>query len=90
MPIRVDKIKKVHDLHEEICDNVRRALTEDIGSGDLTALLIPSDKTLKANVITRESAVLCGMQWFEACFTSLSPEITIEWFFKDADRVQAH
>lgn len=80
---------KVQDLHNEIHDNVRRALQEDIGSGDLTALLIPSDKTLKATVITRENAVLCGTQWFEACFTSLAPEIAIEWFFQDGDRAQA-
>lgn len=81
---------KVQDLHDEIRDNVQRALREDIGNGDLTALLIPSDKTLKATVITREHVVLCGTQWFEACFTLLAPEITIEWFFKDADRLQAN
>lgn len=78
----------MQELRERIHDDVQRALREDIGSGDLTALLIPSDKTLKATVITREHAVLCGTQWFEACFTSLSPEITIEWFFNDSDRVQ--
>ncbi len=82
--------KKVQDLEEEIRNNVQRALQEDIGSGDLTALLVPDDKTLKAMVITREDAVVCGTQWFDACFRSLAPDIVIQWFFKDADRVRAN
>lgn len=77
------------DLHDEIRANVQRALQEDIGSGDLTASLIPVDKTLQATVISREDAVLCGMQWFEACFVSLAADTEIEWCAKDGDAVQA-
>ena len=63
------------DLAAEIERNVTLALAEDAGmgagSGDLTAQLIPAENTIRATVISRESAVLCGMQWFEACFRQL-------------------
>ncbi|MCE7914297.1 MAG: carboxylating nicotinate-nucleotide diphosphorylase [Nitrosomonas sp. PRO4] len=78
----------MQDLHDEIRDNVKRALQEDIGSGDLTASLIPGGKTLSAAVISREEAVLCGTQWFEACFLTLAPGTIVDWLAKDGDRVQ--
>lgn len=77
------------DLHDEIYDNVARALQEDIGSGDLTASLIPSESKLSAVVISREDAVLCGAQWFEACFLVLAPRTIITWFANDGDLVQS-
>lgn len=77
------------DLHDEIRANVQRALQEDIGSGDLTASLIPSSKVLAATVISRENAVLCGKQWFAQCFTSLAHDTAIDWFADDGDQVQA-
>ena len=79
----------MQDLHTEIDSNVKQALVEDIGAGDLTASLIPGSKELNASVISREDAVLCGVQWFEACFLALSSETTIHWFAKDGDTVQA-
>ena len=81
--------KELRDLHNEIYANVQRALQEDIGTGDLTASLIPSGKILAATVISREAAVLCGVQWFEACFVSLAADTEIEWFAKDGDAVRA-
>lgn len=77
------------DLHEEIHDNVARALQEDIGTGDLTVSLIPGESKLSAVVISREDAVLCGVQWFEACFLALAPETIITWFANDGDFVQS-
>ena len=77
------------DLHDEINNNVKQALAEDIGTGDLTVSLIPSDKALSASVISREDAVLCGVQWFEACFLTLAPDTTIDWYARDGDFVQA-
>lgn len=77
------------DLHAEIDNNVKHALAEDIGAGDLTASLIPGDKELSASVVSREGAILCGVQWFEACFLALSSETTIHWLAKDGDTVQA-
>lgn len=88
-PVNLNKVEKVQDLHDEIRDNVKRALQEDIGSGDLTASLIPGGKTLSAAVISREEAVLCGTQWFEACFLTLAPGTIIAWLAEDGERVQA-
>lgn len=81
--------KELKDLHDEIHANVQRALQEDTGSGDLTAALIPEETVLAATVISRENAVLCGTQWFDACFRSLNPATVIEWFTKDGDVVLA-
>ncbi len=78
---------KFMDLAAEIKKNVRQALTEDIGTGDLTALLTPAEETATATVISRENAVLCGIQWFEACFWHLSPETKAYWFAQDSESI---
>ncbi|OGV71428.1 MAG: nicotinate-nucleotide diphosphorylase (carboxylating) [Methylophilales bacterium RIFCSPHIGHO2_02_FULL_57_10] len=70
--------------------NVSTALAEDIGSGDLTAQLIPAGKTARARIVSREAAVLCGTAWFEACFRQLDDAIRIEWLAGDGDRVMPH
>lgn len=75
--------------HEEIKKNVTLALAEDIGKGDLTASLVPVDKTLLARVISREQAVICGIAWFEECFRQLSLNIELNWFVQDGEIVQA-
>ncbi len=67
------------NLAHAIRANVRAALDEDIGSGDLTAQLIAEPTQAHATVITREAAVLCGTLWFEECFLTLDPECKIEW-----------
>ena len=77
------------DLRDEIQRNVQQALAEDVGEGDLTAALIPSGTTMNASVISREEAVLCGMQWFATCFMTLAPDTVIDWFAKDGDKLQA-
>ncbi len=79
----------MNNLLDEINDNVKRALAEDMGTGDLTAALIPRDKELSALVISRENAVLCGMQWFETCFLALAPQTTIDWLAQDGNYIQA-
>ncbi len=79
------------DLQSEINRNVQSALREDLSDiGDLTVSLIPEEKRLRAEVITREDAILCGTQWFDACFLALSPEIEINWFARDGDRVRCN
>lgn len=75
--------------HEEIKKNVTLALAEDIGKGDLTASLVPVDKTLLARVISREQAVICGIAWFEECFRQLALNIELNWFVQDGEIVQA-
>jgi nicotinate-nucleotide pyrophosphorylase len=54
-------------LDEALLHSVREALQEDIGSGDITAALLPADSTASATVITREHAVLCGMVQCRVC-----------------------
>lgn len=71
---------------EVISDNVRRALAEDIGSGDVTANLCP-DQSITANVICRETATLCGIDWFDETFRQLDPNIIINWHGKDGDMI---
>lgn len=67
------------NINHAIQVNVRTALAEDIGSGDLTAQLIFPDQMANATLIAREAAVLCGRPWFEACFTALDPNIKFNW-----------
>jgi nicotinate-nucleotide pyrophosphorylase (carboxylating) len=74
-------------LTAEIERNVRLALEEDIGSGDLTAQLVPADQVATATVISREEAVLCGSAWFEACFRLLDKNIHIQWHAEEGARI---
>jgi nicotinate-nucleotide pyrophosphorylase (carboxylating) len=76
-------------LTPHIRANVKAALEEDIGNGDLTAQLIPEGSKAKATVITREDAVLCGTLWFEECFLTLDPTCRIEWKLKEGERAEA-
>jgi nicotinate-nucleotide pyrophosphorylase (carboxylating) len=67
--------------------DVERALTEDLGQGDVTADLLPADTRASARVITREAAVIAGSAWFDACFRKLDPEVVIDWTCTDAAHV---
>lgn len=76
-------------IRNEIVEkNVRHALAEDIGSGDLTAALV-ANKTSSAFVIAREPAVICGRDWFNETFRQLDSRIAIEWFVDDGQTVKA-
>jgi len=66
---------------------VALALAEDVGSGDLTAALIPESAQAEATVISREHAVLCGAAWFDAVFQQLDPRISRAWQAADGDRI---
>lgn len=72
----------------EIERNVRLALEEDVGSGDLTANLIPAEERATATLISRESAILCGAAWLEACFRQLDPHVEIRWLVAEGAQVQ--
>lgn len=74
--------------NEIIENNVRDALAEDIGSGDLTANLV-ADDDLTAIVIAREPAVICGQDWFNETFRQLDDHIKITWSFKDGQAITA-
>lgn len=75
--------------HSYIEESVHTALTEDIGSGDVTAKLIPEDDFSLATVITREAATICGIDWFEEVFAQLDTQVFIDWDVDDGDRVEA-
>lgn len=66
-------------LEQDISRQVRNALNEDIGTGDITANLIPAHGTGKARIITREAAVLCGQAWVDEVFRQLDPAVRIHW-----------
>lgn len=68
---------------------VASALAEDIGSGDLTAALIPADRAGRASVITRESAVVCGVPYVEAVFAQVDARVRIEWRIAEGDPIAA-
>ena len=76
-----------HALEETVTRDVTRALAEDVGTGDLTARLIPEGKTAHARLMTRESGVLCGLEWFRRTFEELDPDVEIFWHHKDGDEV---
>ena len=66
---------------------VKLALDEDIGSGDITAALVPSRDTAHASVITREAGVLCGTQFVDAVFYAVDADVSVEWKKTDGDRL---
>ena len=74
---------------DDIARGVRDALAEDVGSGDLTAALIPIEATARARIVVREKAVLCGCAWAEEAFRQLDPELSVEWHFTDGAQCAA-
>lgn len=78
------------NLTAEIDASVRRALAEDIGSGDITARLIPEERLAHATVITREDAVICGTAWVDAVFRQVDPRVAVHWHVKDGDQAVAN
>jgi nicotinate-nucleotide pyrophosphorylase (carboxylating) len=77
------------DLASVIERDVSAALAEDVGSGDLSALLLPESKTARAVVVCRQEAVLCGQAWFEATFRRLDPAATVSWLAAEGAKVPA-
>ncbi|MGB0944183.1 MAG: carboxylating nicotinate-nucleotide diphosphorylase [Marinomonas sp.] len=77
-------------LQHQITSQVSQALAEDIGSGDITAQLIPSSENIKANVITRENAILCGKAWVEEVFKQLDQSVEISWFAEEGEQLSAN
>jgi nicotinate-nucleotide pyrophosphorylase (carboxylating) len=65
--------------------NIDTALTEDIGSGDVTGKLLPGDDKVTAHVIVREAAVLCGAPWFEGVMKRIDARIDIEWRYAEGE-----
>ncbi|MEF9927509.1 MAG: carboxylating nicotinate-nucleotide diphosphorylase [Massilia sp.] len=88
----------LHNPHAQFDDklqaafeqNILAALLEDIGSGDLTGKLVPSDTRVTARVIVREAAVLCGAPWFEGVMLAVDQHTDIAWQFAEGDLMPAN
>ena len=78
-----------HALEETVTRDVTRALAEDVGTGDLTANLVPADARAAARLMTRQSGVLCGVEWFNRTFQELDPDVEIFWHHADGDDIVA-
>jgi nicotinate-nucleotide pyrophosphorylase (carboxylating) len=72
---------------EVIEREARDALAEDVGSGDLTAALLPAGQRARVQVITREPGVLCGRAWFDSVFRLLDSGIRVDWEAADGERI---
>jgi len=75
-------------MNEDIQKIVDFALTEDLGSGDVSASLLP-DEQIRASIVCREDAVICGIEYVQAAFNALNKTIKIDWNIKDADHVKS-
>ncbi len=73
-----------------IKNSVALALEEDIGSGDVTAKLIPDSSQSHASIISRVPATICGIEWFNEVFMQLDPKISIDWKLKEGDNAKAN
>ena len=78
-----------HVLEETVTRDVTRALAEDMGTGDLTARLIPPERDARARLMTRANGVLCGAEWFDRTFEELDPDVEIFWHHADGDDIVA-
>ncbi len=68
---------------------IKNFLAEDIGSGDITASIIPASTMAEATVINRDAMILCGQAWFDAVFLYLNPEVSIHWLKNEGDYCKA-
>lgn len=73
---------------KDLAITVSHALEEDIGNGDITARLIPSDEQAQARIITRETAIICGRAWVNEVFKQVDPDVSIKWHVEDGETVE--
>ena len=77
-------------LEQSIQLNIQQALQEDIGDGDITALLTPEDEQATATIISREDMILAGQPWVNALIAAFDPSVEITWLKNDGDLVLAN
>ena len=77
-------------LEQSIQLNIQQALQEDIGDGDITALLTPEDEQATATIISREDMILAGQPWVNALIAAFDPSVQITWLKNDGDLVLAN
>jgi nicotinate-nucleotide pyrophosphorylase (carboxylating) len=76
--------------NDVITRQVATALAEDLGAGDVTTALVPETQQVRAQIVAREPAILCGSDWAEATFRQLDPAVRLEWLVHDGERVVAN
>lgn len=81
---------KAHLLKTDVHANVRAALLEDVGDGDITARLIPADEQASAVIITREDAIICGLDWVNEVARQVDASVTIDWSVADGQKAEAN
>ena len=79
----------VPQLPGDLAKQVEAALREDLGSGDVTAELVPAAQRVRGTVVTREPAVLCGRAWADETFRQLDARVQLTWHAGDGERVAA-
>ncbi len=77
-------------LAQALQDNVTIALEEDVGACDLTGELVPAGQRVNAQVVVRESAVLCGAPWLDAVMAALDASISVDWQYAEGDLMSAN
>jgi nicotinate-nucleotide pyrophosphorylase (carboxylating) len=84
--MQFDRNESLEEARER---NILDALAEDLGQRDWTAELVPAQQRVKARVIVREDAVLCGRDWFEGCLLALDPSAVVNWTFDEGAAMHA-
>lgn len=77
-------------FHQLVLKQAQGALNEDVGTGDLTASLVPATQQVTATIIARETAIICGIPWAQACFNQVDASVKINWQVTEGERVQAN
>jgi len=79
----------VPELPADLGAQVDAALREDIGSGDVSAALVPAGQRVRGSIVTREAAILCGRAWADETFRRLDPQVRLGWHAADGERLAA-
>lgn len=77
-------------LQQDIYNSVKRALIEDVGDGDITAMLIPEAQQAHAQIITREPGIMCGRAWVNEVFEQFDRSVQVVWHKQDGDQIKAN
>ena len=77
-----------NQLPPDITETVRRALAEDLGSGDITAALIPEHKHAKGRIVSKDIGCICGIPWAHEAFRQLNEAVCLDWHVQEGDPIE--
>lgn len=75
-------------IPSDVKETVQNALTEDVGSGDITAALIPADKQARGRIVCKDTGILCGIAWANESFRQLDSAVLIHWLVADGEPIE--